>query len=130
MDFNSDGENQSYLVCKTSGTVTPLIERRKGILEVPIHLYIDKKEKGLIAQDRSFEKDSHKLSMSHVAKFWLGMDQGIFDPKIRQNNSDEISLFMFDVINSLSEKQRDFLIHARLAHLPRKAILQLIKNGA
>jgi transposase InsO family protein len=37
---------------------------------------------------------------------------------------------MFDVINSLGDKQRDFLIHARLAHLPRKAILQLIKNGA
>jgi hypothetical protein len=37
---------------------------------------------------------------------------------------------MFDIINSLGEKQRDFLIHARLAHLPRKAILKLIQNGA
>jgi transposase InsO family protein len=37
---------------------------------------------------------------------------------------------MFDIIKSLNEKQRDYLIHARLAHLPRKAILQLIKDGA
>jgi transposase InsO family protein len=37
---------------------------------------------------------------------------------------------MFDVINSSGEKERDYLIHARLAHLPRKAILQMIKNGA
>ncbi len=50
-------------------------------------------------------------------------NKGSFDPKIRENDSDEISLFMFDIINSLGEKQKDFLIHARLAHLPRKAIL-------
>jgi hypothetical protein len=58
------------------------------------------------------------------------MDQCLFDPVNRAKNSDEISLFMFDIINSLGEKQKDFLIHARLAHLPRKAILQLVKNGS
>ncbi len=53
-----------------------------------------------------------------------------FDPEIRSNNTDDLSLFKFDIIKSLSEKQRDYLINARLAHLPRKAILQLIKDGA
>jgi hypothetical protein len=37
---------------------------------------------------------------------------------------------MFDVINSLGEKERDYLIHARPAHLPRKEILEMIINGA
>jgi hypothetical protein len=38
---------------------------------------------------------------------------------------------MFDIINYLGEQQKGLLIHARLAHLPRKAILQLlIKNGS
>ncbi len=38
LDFNSKGENQSYLLCKKSGSVTPLIERKSGILEIPVHL--------------------------------------------------------------------------------------------
>ncbi len=58
------------------------------------------------------------------------MDQGTFDPVERNNNKDDTSLFTFDIIQSLSDKQKDFLIHARLAHLPRKAILQMVKNGA
>jgi hypothetical protein len=75
-------------------------------------------------------KTKPKLSKACIAKFWFGMDQCQFDPTIRNNNSDDISLFMYDIINSLGQKQKDFLIHARLAHLPRKAILQLLKNGA
>ncbi len=43
LDYNSKGENQSYLLCKQSGTVTPLIERKKCILEIPLHLYIHNK---------------------------------------------------------------------------------------
>jgi hypothetical protein len=58
------------------------------------------------------------------------MDQSTFDPIDRSKNKDEISLFTFDIVHSLNERQRDFLIHARLAHIPRKAILQMIKNGA
>ena len=130
LDYNSKGENQSYLLCKTSGIITPLIERRKGILEVPVHLYVDKAESGLIARDKHLSLDLNQISMANISKFWYGMDKCSFDPKIRENNSDEISLFMFDIINSLGEKQKDFLIHARLAHLPRKAILQMIKDGA
>ena len=70
------------------------------------------------------------MSMASISKFWTGMDMRQFDPYNRDNNNDEISLFTFDIINSLGQKQKDFLIHARLAHLPRKAILQLLKNGA
>jgi transposase InsO family protein len=127
LDFNSKGENQSYLLCKNSGTVTPLIERKSGILEIPVHLYINKDgyDKGLSATETT-----EKLSMSKIAKFWYGMDQQQFDPECRANNKDELSLFMFDIIKSLNQKQRDYLIHARLAHLPRKAILQMVKNGA
>ena len=36
---------------------------------------------------------------------------------------------MFDIIKSLNEREQHFLIHARLGHLPRKAIMQMIKNG-
>ena len=124
LDFDSNGDNQSYLLCKKTGTITPLIERRKGILEVPVHLYINNQEKGLMATD------ANQISMATVSKFWHGMDQCSFDPINRDKNSDETSLFMFDILNSLGEKQKEFLIHARLAHLPRKAILQLVKNGA
>jgi hypothetical protein len=126
LDFNKGGENQSYLLDKKSGTVTPLIERKSGILEIPVHLYIDGNgnDKGLTVT----EKD--KLSMSTISKFWQGMDKHEFDPTCRANNTDELYLFMFDIIKSLNPKQRDYLIHARLAHLPRKAILQMVKNGA
>ena len=125
IDFEN-GKNQSYLYCKNSGSVTPLIERKKGILEVPVHLYVNESNDiGLMAK-----QVKSKPSMSKISKFWLGMDQGTFDPVERNNNKDDTSLFTFDIIHSLSEKQKDFLIHARLAHLPRKAILQMVKNGA
>jgi hypothetical protein len=124
LDYNSKGENRSYLLCKQTGTVTPLIERKKGILEIPLHLYIDNKDKGLMATE------PNPLSMSTISKFWYGLDRYQFDPEQRGNNTDELSLFMYDIINSLTEKQRDYLIHARLARLPRKAILQMVKNGA
>ena len=124
IDFNSKGENQSFLLCKKSNQLTPLIERKQGILEIPVHLYIDQNDNNGLMVTES------KLPMSTVSKFWHGMDRCEFDPEIRDNNKDELNLFMFDIIKSLSERQRDYLIHARLAHLPSKAILQLIKNGA
>jgi transposase InsO family protein len=132
LDYSTNGKNQSYLLCKKTGTITPLIERKQGILEVPIHLYIKDKESGLKLTENELQENSEsaKLSSAEIAKFWYGMDQCRFDPITRTNNSDEISLFMHDIINSLGQKQKDFLIHARLAHLPRKAILQLLKNGA
>jgi hypothetical protein len=61
--------------------------------------------------------------------FWHYYDNDNFDPTTRDNNKTEYSLFTFDIIKSLNERERDFLIHARLGHLPRKKILQMIKNG-
>ena len=80
-----------------------MIERKNGILEVPIHLYVDKNEKGLVSTDK-LTAESDELSMADISKFWHAMDKGQFDPKIRDNNTDEISLFTFDIINSLGEK--------------------------
>ncbi len=110
--------------------MTPLIEMKKGMLEVHIHLYVGKEDKGLTAMEPQPIEKSTELTSAYVAKFWYGMDRCQFDAEIRAKNKDELSLFMFDVINSLSEKESDYLIHARLAHLPRKAILQMIKNDA
>jgi hypothetical protein len=64
-----------------------------------------------------------------VSMFWYGYDNVEFDPNNRDNNKTEYLLFTFDIIKSLSERERDFLIHARVGHLPRKKILQMIKNG-
>jgi transposase InsO family protein len=61
--------------------------------------------------------------------FWHYYDDKWFDPHCRDNNQNEYALFTFDVLKSLNERERDFLIHARLGHLPRKSILQMIKNG-
>ena len=57
------------------------------------------------------------------------MEDKKFDPEIRINNTSEHALFVFDIIKSLNEREQHFLIHARLGHLPRKAIMQMIKNG-
>jgi hypothetical protein len=64
-----------------------------------------------------------------VSMFWRCYDDAYFDPNTRDNNTTEYSLFTFDIIKSLNERERDSLIHARLGHLPRKKILQMIKNG-
>ncbi len=114
LDFNANGHNRSYLLCKKTGTITPLIERIKGILEVPVHLYVDKNDSGLKVTD-----NGSTLKPVEISKFWFGMDRHLFHPTKRESNKDELSLFMFDIINSLGKKQKDLLIHARLAHLPR-----------
>jgi hypothetical protein len=125
LDYSPTGLNRSYLLCKKTGTITPLIERNKGILEVPVHLYVDKNDSGLKVTENELT-----LTPAEISKFWFCMDRHLFNPTTREKNVSELSLFMFDIINSLGEQQKDLLIHARLAHLPRKAILQLIKNGS
>ena len=75
LDYNSKGENKSYLLCKQTGTVTPLIERKKGILEIPLHLYIGTNDKGLMATE------PNAISMATISKFWYGLDRYQFDPE-------------------------------------------------
>ena len=36
----TSGKNNSYTIDKITGAVTPLVERGKGILELPLHLMI------------------------------------------------------------------------------------------
>jgi hypothetical protein len=41
IDFDLDsGKNNSYTKDKTTGVITPLVERGKGILELPLHLML------------------------------------------------------------------------------------------
>ena len=50
LDYDTNGTNRSFLIDKKSGIATPLIERKKGILEVPVHLFIDNNDKVLMAK--------------------------------------------------------------------------------
>jgi hypothetical protein len=36
------GKNQSFTFCKATGEVTPLVERRQGVLELPLHLILSR----------------------------------------------------------------------------------------
>jgi hypothetical protein len=70
-----------------------------------------------------------ELSPNEISMFWHYYGNDSFDPTVRENNQIDYTLFTFDILNSLSERERDFLLHARLGHMPRKKILQMIKNG-
>jgi hypothetical protein len=70
-----------------------------------------------------------ELSPNQISMFWHHYGNDSFDPTVRENNQIDYTLFTFDILNSLSKRERDFLIHARLGHMPRKKILQMIKNG-
>jgi hypothetical protein len=65
----------------------------------------------------------------HIAAFWSAFDSSDLSLAQRSDNSSHMALFTFDIVKSLSERERNFLIHARLAHLPSKQILKLIKQG-
>ena len=46
------GENLSYTFCKETGEVTPLVERRQGVLELPLHLSLSRVDTtGLLVKD-------------------------------------------------------------------------------
>jgi hypothetical protein len=128
IDFDlQTGKNNSYTIDKTTGTITPLVERGKGILELPLHMMLP--EGACFTVIPSKRTTTEALPPHVVSMFWHCYDDDSFDPTIRGNNKTEYSLFTFDIIKSLNERERDFLIHARLGHLPRKKILQMIKNG-
>jgi transposase InsO family protein len=128
IDFDMDtGKNNSFIIDKFSGNITPLVERGKGILELPLHLMLPAKAYVSIAPDKEATHDA--LPPNVVSMFWHCYDDVGFDPNTRDNNKTDYSLFTFDIIKSLNPRERDFLIHARLGHLPRPKILQMIKNG-
>ncbi len=43
-----NGANNAYTVDKTTGNITPLVERGKGVLELPLHRILNQ-EKGMIS---------------------------------------------------------------------------------
>jgi hypothetical protein len=95
IDYNMEtGENNSYMVDKQTGNIIPLIERGRGILEVPLQLMTPRATAGA-------------------------------DPLATK----ETILYAFDILKQLNERERDFLIHARLGHVPKRTILQMKKNG-
>jgi hypothetical protein len=65
----------------------------------------------------------------HISAFWSAFDSPDFSLFQRDDNSSQLCLFPFDVVKSLSDKERDFLIRAHLAHLPSKQILNLVQQG-
>jgi hypothetical protein len=121
------GKNNSYTIDKITGAVTPLVERGKGILELPLHLMIPR-GKSLTAISPVAQLHA-ALPPNIVSMFWHCYEDESFDHATRENNESDYSLFTFDIIKSLNERERNFLIHARLGHLPRNKILQMIKNG-
>jgi hypothetical protein len=156
IDFDlATGENKSFTFCKQTGEASPLIERKQGVLEIPMHLYMTE-EKGLItAESRTFptlyppETNGRMVPLPrapqqpikrpyttlksmrpyHVAAFWSAFDTPDLSLSKRENNHSQLLLFTYDVVKSLNDQERDFLIHARLAHLPSKQIIKLIQQG-
>ncbi len=44
IDFDPvTGENRSFTYCKETGEISPLVKRRHGALEVPVHLFLSRK---------------------------------------------------------------------------------------
>jgi hypothetical protein len=41
----------------------------------------------------------------------------------------ETILYTFDILKQLNERERDFLIHTRLGHVPKRTILKMKQNG-
>ena len=114
------------MLTKITGTITPLVERGKGILEIPIHMMLPAKACVSVAPKTTTTQDA--LPPNVVSTFWHCYEDNSFDISTRDNNKTDHALFAFDIIKSLNPREKDFLIHARLGHLPRKTILQMIKN--
>jgi hypothetical protein len=128
IDFDmTTGRNNSFTIDKITGNVTPLVERGKGILELPLHIMIPAET--CFAYTQAKPTMQTVLPPNIVSMIWHYYDDKSFDRDIMDSNKTEYSLFAFDIIQSLNERERDFLIHARLGHLPRKTILKMIKNG-
>ncbi len=144
------GENLSYIFCKETGEVTPLVERRQGVLELSLHLTLSRANTtGLLVKDdkRTGREHTSKIPLQtqasptpdspadvpfkpfEISAFWCAFDTPNLSLARREENTTSLSLFTYDIVRSLSPRERDFLIHARLAHLPSKKILQLIENG-
>jgi hypothetical protein len=58
------------------------------------------------------------LKPFEISAFWRALDSANTNLVRRELNSNQLSLFTFDIVQPSAQKERGFLIHARLAHLP------------
>jgi hypothetical protein len=78
IDFDMEtGENNSFTIDKTTGTVTLLVERGKGILEIPIHMMLPAKACVSVAPNTTTTQDA--LPPHVVSTFWHCFDDSSFD---------------------------------------------------
>jgi hypothetical protein len=69
IDFDlKTGKNNSYTVDKITGEVTPLIERGKGILELPLHMMVPRGKCLSLASPAATQQAA--LSPNVVSMFW------------------------------------------------------------
>ncbi len=97
---SANRHNNSFTIEETTGTVTPLVERGKGILELPLHLMIPEGACFTVIPTKCPPQDA--LPPNVVSMFWHCYDDASFDLTTRNNNADKYSLFTFDIIKSLS----------------------------
>ena len=85
IDFDSNsGKNNSYTINKTTGAITPLVERGKGILELPLHLMLN--EGACFSVTPEMNLLSEALPPHVVSTFWHCYEDTAFDPNTRNNN--------------------------------------------
>ena len=65
-----------------------------------------------------------------MSTFWHSWQHDDLDLFVSDKNTTSSALFTFDIIKSFVKKERDYLIHARIAHLNKASILQLVSNGS
>jgi hypothetical protein len=78
------GQNNSYTVDKITGEVTPLIERGRGILELPLHMMVPRGTCLSLTSPAATQQAA--LSPNVVSMFWHFYDDESFDPAIKENN--------------------------------------------
>ncbi len=92
IDFDLDtGKNNSYTIDKITGAITPLVERGKGILELPLHLMLPAGACFTVTPAKNHTLE--ELPPHVVSMFWHCYDDASFDPNTRDNNKTEYSSF-------------------------------------
>jgi hypothetical protein len=142
IDFDPiSGENRSYTYCKDSGEISPLVERRHGALEVPVHLLLSRQDTvGLVAKDlqgpgKSFclpqllesklprapvPDISRQYRPFEISAFWNSFDTINPSLESRQDNTTELSLFTFDVNLLNNEIRTSSYTHVSRTYLARR----------
>jgi hypothetical protein len=69
IDFDlATGENHSYTIDQLNGNVTPLVERGRGILELPLHLMLPTSQ--CLSLTQNFAPVQPEFSPNVISTFW------------------------------------------------------------